>query len=73
MQKIKLFWQQYDELSNKELDWFIHFLEAIRQGNVSLANYIEKNVLTKLVKESYKAFLLYMQEFEKLDKNKNGR
>ena len=40
MQKIKLFWQQYDELSNKELDWFIHFLEAIRQGNVNFANYI---------------------------------
>lgn len=72
MDKIRQLWQQYDEASNKVTDWVFKSLEARRQGNKGLANYIEAKVLPKVQKESYKSFLLYSQECEKLDTNNNG-
>lgn len=72
MDKIRQLWKQYDEASNKATDRFVQSLEVRRQGNQGLANYIELKVLPKVQKESYKSFLLYSQECEKLDTN-NGK
>jgi len=73
MDKIRQLWKQYDEASNKASDWFVKSLEARRQENKGLANYIETKILPKVQKESYKSFLLYSQEVEKLDTNNNGK
>lgn len=66
--KIKQLWNKYDEISNKETDYYIRYLEALRNGNKGLAEYIDKKILPKLRKKSYQLFLAYKNEFDKYEK-----
>lgn len=62
-EKILKTWREYDEISNKETDYFIQYLEALRQGNKGLANYVKNKILPKLSKKSYLAFINYYRAF----------
>ncbi len=65
--KIKQLWQKYDEMSDKEADYFLKHLNALKEGNIGLAEYINNNILPKLKKKSYQLFLAYSREIEKLN------
>jgi len=61
--KIRKLWDLYDQASSKETEYFIKYLEALRQGNKALAEYIDKKILPKLRKKSYQLFLAYEKAF----------
>jgi hypothetical protein len=63
--KIRKLWNLYDQASNKETDYFIKSLEASRQGNKTLAEYIDKKILPRLKNKAYKFFLAYEKAFNK--------
>lgn len=44
---------EYDQVSNRETDYFLRYLEARRTGKKRLANYIELKILPTLRKKCY--------------------
>lgn len=64
--KIQQTFEAYDEASNRVTEYIARSLNAKREGNNRLSNYIEKRILPYLTKKSYKLFCLFNDEVQRL-------